>query len=222
MLLHVLDASSPFMAQQRATVRATLRELNLPAALLAGCIEVYTKADLLDDCARRQLRASLDEDLLDETEGGNYEGGNGAKGKGNTGINGEGGNGVHGEGGDDGNGGNGGNDDNDGNGAVMGGSCALRGGALLVSAVDGSGLSELTGTISAHLDARLGRARQTLRLPLDGKDSGRVLSQQLSFLHGHPRVSVVEQRDSHDGTALVVTADMDIDTYHAFVGRRWS
>ena len=158
LLLHVLDASSPFLAQQRAAVRATLGELELPAALLAGCIEVYTKADLLDEEARRQWRQRLDEDPPD-------------------------------------------------------------GGALLVSAVDGSGLSELTSAIATHLDARLGRARKTLRLPLDG---GRALSQQLAFLHGHPRVSVVEQRDSDDGSALEVVADMDQDTHRMFVGRRWT
>ena len=158
LLLHVLDASSPFLAQQRAAVRATLGELELPAALLSGCIEVYTKADLLDEEARHQWRATLDEDPPD-------------------------------------------------------------GGALLVSAVDGSGLRELTSSISEHLDAKLGRARKTLRLPLDG---GRALSQQLAFLHGHPRVSVVEQHDSDDGSALEVVADMDEDTHRMFVGRRWT
>ena len=79
----------------------------MPPALLSGCIEVYTKADLLDEEARRQWRDALEEEPPD-------------------------------------------------------------GGALLVSAVDGSGLSELTSAISTQLGAQLGRARKTLRLPLDG------------------------------------------------------
>ena len=158
LLLHVLDASSPFLAQQRAAVRATLGALELPPALLSGCIEVYTKADLLDEEARRQWRDALEEEPSD-------------------------------------------------------------GGALLVSAVDGSGLSELTSAISTQLGARLGRARKTLRLPLDG---GAALAQQLAFLHGHPRVAVVEQRDSDDGSALEVVADMDEGTHRMFVGQRWT
>lgn len=32
----------------------------------------------------------------------------------------------------------------------------------------------------------------------------------------------VEQRDSDDGSALEVTADMDHDTHRMFVGRRWT
>ena len=58
----MLDASSPFLAQQRASVRATLGALELPPALLSGCIEVYTKADLLDEEARRQWRDALEEE----------------------------------------------------------------------------------------------------------------------------------------------------------------
>ena len=157
----MLDASSPFLAQQRASVRATLGALELPPALLSGCIEVYTKADLLDEEARRQWRDALEEEPPD-------------------------------------------------------------GGALLVSAVDGSGLAELTSAISTQLGARLGRARKTLRLPLDGGDGGRSLAQQLAFLHGHPRVAVVEQRDSDDGRALEVVADMDEGTHRMFVGQRWT
>ena len=93
-----------------------------------------------------------------------------------------------------------------------------HGGALLVSARDGSGVPELTAAISASLEASLGRARQTLRLSVS---DGGALGKQLAFLHGHPRIAVVDQRDSDDGAALVVTADMDDETYRTFVGRRW-
>ena len=93
-----------------------------------------------------------------------------------------------------------------------------NGRALLVSARDGSGVPELTAAISASLEASLGRARQTLRLSVS---DGGALGKQLAFLHGHPRIAVVDQRDSDDGAALVVTADMDDETYRTFVGRRW-
>ena len=80
----------------------------------------------------------------------------------------------------------------------------------------------LTLTLTLTPGARLGRARKTLRLPLDGGDGGRALAQQLAFLHGHPRVAVVEQRESDDGRALEVVADMDEGTHRMFIGQSWT
>ncbi|EFJ47127.1 hypothetical protein VOLCADRAFT_105192 [Volvox carteri f. nagariensis] len=76
MLLHVLDASSPNVAQQRDTVLAVLRQLGVSEKVLTcRTIEVWNKVDLL--CQQRsgsglglgeEEEGEEDEDLYDEME----------------------------------------------------------------------------------------------------------------------------------------------------------
>jgi GTP-binding protein HflX len=87
-----------------------------------------------------------------------------------------------------------------------------------VSALTGEGCDSLAEAIAARLGARAGRQRREVSLRLDGSASS---SEQLSFLHGHPRISVVATEVSDDGERMRVTADMDATAWLTWSGRRW-
>ena len=100
-------------------------------------------------------------------------------------------------------------------------------GAVMCSALLGDGCDELAALIARRLRAKQGRSKRELRLDVDGPDghhrtgAGGVLEQQLAYLHRHPRVAVLEQRTSRCGAQLVVTAEIDEETFLRFRGRRW-
>ena len=98
-------------------------------------------------------------------------------------------------------------------------------GAVMCSALLGDGCDELAALIARRLRAKQGRSKRELRLDVDGPDghtgAGGVLEQQVAYLHRHPRVAVLEQRMSRCGTQLVVTAEIDEETFLRFRGRRW-
>jgi len=85
---------------------------------------------------------------------------------------------------------------------------------MMASALTGEGCDELTSEIASRLAMRMGRVRRTLTLPCESGVAGR----QLSFLHGHPRASVVHVEVSDDGSSMQATVDIDADTYAAFTG----
>mmetsp|Transcript_25734 Transcript_25734/g.81655 ORF Transcript_25734/g.81655 Transcript_25734/m.81655 type:complete len:117 (-) Transcript_25734:39-389(-) len=90
--------------------------------------------------------------------------------------------------------------------------------SVRVSALAGTNLEALRGMIAEHLREARGRSSHTLELPCDGQ-----LGERLSYLHRHPRISVLETATTGSGEALIVTVEMDRDTHRAYVGqqRRW-
>lgn len=101
----------------------------------------------------------------------------------------------------------------------IGCSGSIARGSVTVSAVDGSNLDLLREMIADLLGSVRGRARYTLELPYDGEDSH--IERRLSYLHRHPRISVLETAASDDGRHLLVRAEMDRDARAAYLAQRW-
>jgi len=81
----------------------------------------------------------------------------------------------------------------------------------MASARTGEGIDELHAAVSAHLRQRMGRSRRTLELPI----SGAIAGERLSYLHGHPRCTVVDTSVSECGESMLVTVEIDQATFDA-------
>ena len=89
---------------------------------------------------------------------------------------------------------------------------------MLASARTGECMDDLSAAIAGRIAQRTGRTRRTLELPLGGALTG----EQLSYLHGHPRVTVVDTTVNADGSRMLVTIEADESTYQAYQGQRWA
>ena len=218
----IIDASDPRAAAQRETVLQTLRDLKLPEELLGARVEVHNKCDKLSDDERRKwhevhaagaerpadaplrrkrkrkLRASMPsaDDSADAAVGADTVGDSAAA-------------------------------------RAVGGTRADNSGGsdppsspesesqplmMLASARTGECMDDLSAAIAGRIAQRTGRTRRTLELPLGGALTG----EQLSYLHGHPRVTVVDTTVNADGSRMLVTIEADESTYQAYQGQRWA
>ena len=87
---------------------------------------------------------------------------------------------------------------------------------IRVSALTGTNIEELRRLIEDQLRQACGRVLHTLELPCNSQ-----LGERLSYLHRHPRISVLDTSASEDGEQLLVRAEMDSDAHAAWVGRAW-
>ena len=94
----------------------------------------------------------------------------------------------------------------------------LQPAVLLASARTGEGIAELNSLLAERLSLRMGRSRRTLEVPLGGALAG----EQLSYLHKHPRVTVVETSVDESGETMLVTVEADESALNAFDGQRWA
>ena len=90
--------------------------------------------------------------------------------------------------------------------------------SVLASARTGEGIAELNSLLAERLSLRMGRSRRTLEVPLGGALAG----EQLSYLHKHPRVTVVETSVDESGETMLVTVEADESALNAFDGQRWA
>ena len=87
---------------------------------------------------------------------------------------------------------------------------------IRISALEGTNMESLRSLIEEQLRRARGRALHTLELPCNGH-----LGERLSYLHRHPRISVIDTAASADGEQLLVRAEMDSDAHAAWVGQTW-
>ena len=199
----VVDASDPRAEAQRETVLQTLRTLKLDEALLESRIELHNKADRLNDEERQHWHAANTPSVVRATGDEDPRRRRRRRVRRRVGSDGE-----------------------------WEAAVTLPGRGedqptppspppspllLLGSARTGEGLDALNTAICQRVALRTGRNQRTIDLPA----SGAITGERLSFLHRHPRVTVLSTDVSDDGDRMFVTIEADENAFAAYDGHRW-